>query len=175
MTRTDNAVLAAIASRRSVRTFTDRDMTREELGAILEAGRWAPSGMNNQPWRFLVVTRADPRMEPLAGCTKHQSIVRRCAALVLVFLERERMYHAMKDHQSAGACLQNMLLAAHSLGLGGVWLGEMVNQADGVCAALGLAPETYEFQAALALGRPAAPGASSRKDLAQLLLEPLPD
>lgn len=42
-------VFDAITSRRSVRTFTGREVSEEEVGRILEAGRWAPSGLNNQP------------------------------------------------------------------------------------------------------------------------------
>ena len=170
----DNPVLVALHERRSVRKYTADPVTREELAAILEAGRWAPSGLNNQPWRFLALTPGDPRVESLAGCTKYGAIVRSARALVAVFLDRRVMYHEMKDHQGAGACLQNMLLAAHAQGLGGVWLGEIVNQAGQVCGILGLDAADYALMAVLAFGRPAHPGASSRKPLEELLLEPLP-
>lgn len=174
MSRADNPVLAALRERRSVRGFTAEPVSREEVAAILEAGRWAPSGLNNQPWRFLAILPGDPRQEALAGCTKYAAIVRGARALVAVFLDRRVMYHEMKDHQAAGACIQNMLLAAHGLGLGGVWLGEIVNQADQVLGVLGLDGADYALMAVLAFGRPAHPGASSRKPLEELLLEPLP-
>ncbi|MCA1986382.1 MAG: nitroreductase family protein, partial [Desulfovibrio sp.] len=44
-------VLAALKARRSIRAFTAEPVTREEILTILEAGRWAPSGRNNGPWR----------------------------------------------------------------------------------------------------------------------------
>ena len=169
----DNPVLAAIRERRSIRKYTDEPLDKDTVRAVLDAGRWAPSGLNNQPWRFLVVRRSDPRMAELAQCTKYKPVVLGAAALILVFLERERMYHAMKDHQSAGACIQNLLLAAHAKGLGAVWLGEIVNQSEQVCGVVGIPPEAYEFQAAVALGRPAQKGSSSRRELSELLLEPL--
>jgi nitroreductase len=100
-------------------------------------------------------------------------VVRQAKALVAVFLDRERMYHQMKDHQAAGACIQNMLLAVHALGLGAVWLGEIVNQSDQVLQALELSPDTVEFMALLAVGHPAAPGQSSRRPLDEFLLEAL--
>ncbi len=167
----DNPVLQAIRERRSIRRFTEEPVTREEVLAILEAGRWAPSGLNNQPWRFLVVFAQDPRQESLAAFTKYSRIVRTAQALVAVFLDTEKVYHTLKDHQSAGACIQNMLLAAHSLGLGAVWLGEILNQADEVLDLLELNSEAYAFVGLVALGRPADASASGRMALNDFLLE----
>ncbi|MBU1001783.1 MAG: nitroreductase [Proteobacteria bacterium] len=171
MPHTNNPLLRCILERRSVRKYTDEPVSREALLAILEAGRWAPSGLNNQPWRFLVVSRGDERTLALAGCTKYGTIVRAAGALIAVFLDREAMYSEVKDHQTAGACIQNMLLAAHALGLGTVWLGEIVNQAPQVLDCLDLDPAAYEFMALIAVGHPAHPGASSRKPLPELMLE----
>ena len=64
------------------------------------------------------------------------------------------MYDRTKDVQSIGACIQNMLLALHSLGLGGVWLGEILKKKEMVNELLG-APESYEMMAVVALGYPA--------------------
>lgn len=171
MNRTENAVLKAIRERRSIRKFTADPVSREDLLAILEAGRWAPSGLNNQPWRFLVVTRDDPRHEGLAGCTKYAHIVRASAACVCVLLEKGVMYSEMKDHQGAGACIQNMLLAVHALGLGAVWLGQIINDQAAALGALGLSEAEYEIEAVLALGHPDQKGDSKRKPLSELLLE----
>ena len=63
-------VLAALKSRRSIRNFTPEPVSRDEVLTILEAGRWAPSGRNNQPWRFLVVGADDPRKKALEPCTQ---------------------------------------------------------------------------------------------------------
>lgn len=168
---TDNPVLQALRERRSIRKYTDEPVSREDLTAILEAGRWAPSGLNNQPWRFMVINRDDPRHEKLAECTKYAHIVRKSAACVCVMLEKEAMYSEMKDHQGAGACVQNMLLAIHALGLGGVWLGQIINDQEASLGALGISPETYELQAVIALGHPDQNGSSKRKELSELLLE----
>lgn len=166
-----NPVVDALLSRRSIRKYTDEPITRDEMLAILEAGRWAPSGLNNQPWRFLVIGPDDERKAKLEEATKYGHIVNRADHLVLVFLAKDKMYHAMKDHQSIGACLQNMLLAAHSLDLGGVWLGEIINQEEQVLAILGLDGSDYEFQAVLAFGRPDQKGSSSRIELTDILIE----
>lgn len=173
MDPSDNPVLQAIRERRSIRKFTTAPVDKQTLTAILEAGQWAPSGMNNQPWRFLVVTRDDPRMEKLAGCTKYAHIVRASAACICVFLDKDAMYSEMKDHQGAGACIQNMLLAIHTLGLGAVWLGQIVNDQPAALSALGLSEAELELEAVLALGHPDQKGSSQRKPLSELMLEDL--
>jgi len=79
----------------------------------------------------------------------------------------------MKDHQGAGACIQNMLLATHALGLGAVWLGQIVNDQAASLAAIDLDENKYELQAVIALGHPDQKGSSERKPLSDLLLEEL--
>ena len=167
----EHPVLRAMIERRSVRRFTAEPVSRQALTAVLRAGQWAPSGLNNQPWRFLVVQRGDPRQEGLAACTKYAHILRGAAACVAVLLERSAMYSEIKDHQGAGACIQNMLLACHALGLGAVWIGQIINEQGPPLAVLGLDPADYELQAVIALGHPDQQGSSSRKALGELLLE----
>ena len=69
--------------------------------------------------------------------------------------------------------MQNMLLAAHSLGLGGVWIGEILNQSSQVMDILCLDAKKLELQAVLALGYPAEAGDADRLPLKKLLLEQL--
>lgn len=176
----NDTIFQALLGRRSVRTFTEQPVDVDALRQILEAGRWAPSGLNNQPWRFLVVRAGDARQEVLAGLTKYGHIVRKAQALIVVLLHRPAMYHEGKDNQAAGACIQNMLLAIHGLGLGGVWLGEIINQEAEVLEALRLRSETYRLMAVIALGHPSHPSeppsearASARRPLEELLVEAL--
>lgn len=173
MNEPENAVLRAIRERRSIRKYTDEAVSRKDLTAILEAGQWAPSGLNNQPWRFLVVIRGDERQEKLAECTKYAHIVRKAGALICVTLEKSAMYSQAKDNQGAGACIQNMMLAAHSLGLGTVWLGQIINDQAASLGAIGLSESEHELQAVIAVGHPAQEGGSTRKPLSELLLEEL--
>lgn len=171
MKESDNPVMKAIFERRSIRAYTDDAVSHEDLNRLLEAGRWAPSGLNNQPFRFLVLMPQDERTDKLAECTKYTHVVRRAGALICVFLEKEAIYSEMKDHQGAGACIQNIMLAAHSLGLGSVWLGQIINDQEAALAALGLSTDKYELQAVIALGHPDQKGSSDRKPLSQLLVE----
>lgn len=173
MNHTDNPLFKAIFERRSIRKYTDEPVSKDDITAILEAGQWAPSGLNNQPWRFMIINKDDDRHDKLAECTKYSHIVRASQVCIVVLLEKESMYSEMKDHQSVGACIQNMLLAIHALGLGAVWLGQIVNDQTASLGALGLNEDEYELQAVLALGHPDQKGSSNRKPLSELLLEEL--
>ncbi|CAO0823993.1 Nitroreductase [Desulfarculales bacterium] len=165
-------LLELIKTRRSVRKFTDQPVDQTLIDDILEAGRWAPSGQNNQAWRFLVIR--DPSLkEQIARCTKYGAVVKGAVVLISVFIHRPSMYHEAKDHQAIGACLMNMLLMIYAQGLGAVWLGEILAHADQVRQILGLGPELeLELMAVVALGWPAAAGnqKSQRKPLGELVL-----
>jgi len=160
----------AIRTRRSVRAFRPDPVPAELLERVLEAARWAPSGLNNQPWRFHVV-REPAVLEGLGGLTRYGHVLRSARAAVAVFLEGEASYHRDKDCQGVGACLQNLLLAAHGLGLGACWLGEIVNRREEVERLLG-APATCELMAVVALGFPAREnqGRGERLPLEQLIV-----
>lgn len=161
-----------ISTRRSVRQFTAQPLEREQLLEIIEAGTWAPSGLNNQPWRFVIVQSKAVR-DDLARMTKYHFVIEGAPACIAVFVDRSVMYHDTKDYQAMGACIQNMLLAAHALGLGAVWLGEILKNAEGVRTLLGL-PEQMELMAVVALGHPAGKRQSStRKAVAEVLLKEL--
>jgi nitroreductase len=161
-------VIEAIKSRRSVREFTDEVVNDKALEEIIDAGRWAPSGLNNQAWRFIVV-RDTGSKEKLSRLTNYGSIINNAPVLIAVFLDRNEMYDHTKDVQSIGACIQNMLLAIHFMGLGAVWLGEILRKKEGVNSVLG-APDTFELMAVVAIGHPVRKKrASERKELHSLV------
>ncbi len=122
-----NEVIQAIHTRRSVREYTDKKPTIDEIKKILEAGALAPSGLNNQPWRFIVIRDNETKSE-LAELTHYKRTVLSAPVLICVFLDLEASYDRAKDLMAIGACNQNMLLAAHSLGLGAVWLGGILKK-----------------------------------------------
>jgi nitroreductase len=160
--------IEAIKTRRSVRGFTAENVGDETVTIILEAGRWAPSGLNNQPWRFIVVRNPEIKVE-LSKLTVYGHTIKNAPLLVVVFLDKEHIYNYVKDVQSIGACIQNMLLCIHSMGLGGVWLGEILKSREMVNKVLE-APDSYELMAVLAIGHPASkPRIPERKELEQLV------
>lgn len=169
-----DSVLSALRQRRSIRKYTSEPVSNAQIAAILEAGRWAPSANNRQPCRFIVIPKSDPRHAGLAGQTKDHGIVEGSQVIIGVLLDRSATFNPRKDHQTGGACLQNILLACHALGLGAVWLGEIINQEEGVLKVLGLSPEQYETMGFVAIGHPAEAGHAARHDMSKYLLEPFP-
>ena len=146
-------VMKAIFERRSVRHFLDAPIDRKVLLEALQAASWAPSGLNNQPWRFALVWDEQLR-EKLAGLTRYAATLRAAPVLVLAFLDKESSYDYVKDCQAVGACLQNLLLALHDKDLGAVWIGEILKNKDQVREALDL-PDRLELMAVVAVGHPA--------------------
>ena len=160
--------IEAIRSRRSIREFTDGDVSDEVIEEIIDAGRWAPSGLNNQAWQFIVVRNMDTR-EALSELTHYSAIIKNPPLLIAVCLDTDQMYDRTKDVQSIGACIQNMLLAIHSFGLGSVWLGEILKKKESVNKVL-KAPDSYELMAVISLGHPVnKKRTSERKNISEIV------
>ena len=163
-------LLEGIYSRRSVRQFKNQAIKKEQLLEIIKAGTWAPSGLNNQPWRFVIIQELGLRKQ-LASLTKFGRIIETAPASIAIFLDKKSVYHDIKDYQAMGACLQNMLLAAHAMGLGAVWLGEILKNGVQVRTLLGLSID-LEFMAVIAIGYPASHNQTSgRKKRQEVLLK----
>ncbi len=103
--------------------FADRPVTLEQLGSLFEAGRWAPSCYNEQPWSFIVATREQPaEFQRLASCLVEVNQAWACAAPVLVLAVAKRHFdrngqenrHAWYDLGQAVALLT---VQAEALGL----------------------------------------------------------
>lgn len=167
--------LALLKDRYSCRSFTEAPLPDHDLQEILECARWAPSGLNNQPWRFRVV-RPGNVADQLARLTHSAAVIRQAAVNVVVLLDKGSVYNRAKDLQGIGACIQNMLLAAHALGYGSCWLGEILNQAGPVLGVLELDSDQYQLMGVVALGTPADPPPESRarerRPLSELLVQP---
>jgi len=127
----------------------------------VRAASWAPSGLNNQPWRFALIS--DPKLkDDLAGLTRYASSLRGAALLVAVFMDKESSYDYVKDCQAIGACIENLLLALHTQGLGATWVGEILKNKEKVVELLGL-PERLELMAIVIVGEPAHRNQSSHR------------
>ncbi len=157
--------LDCMKTRRSVRKFTSEPVSRAAINEILECGRWAPSGLNHQPWRVLVITN-DASRRKLAACTTCGDIITLAPCTLAIFLDTAKKYNYVKNVQGIGAFFENILLAIHALGLGGVWLGQIYENKSKVHEALGITNQCWEFMGAIALGHPAEEGTSDRMQTA---------
>ena len=159
-----------ILERRSVRYFNKRQVNEGDIQTVLKAAIWAPSGLNNQPWRFKVV-RDDIEKDKLAGFTKYAYIIKGAPVSICVFLDKTAVYNREKDILAIGACIQNMLLQAHAIGLGSGWLGEILNKKEEVREFLNVQAD-YELMAVVSLGYPKEkPGKGSRKKMESFVLD----
>lgn len=131
----------AIFNRRSVRSYTDTTVTKEVIEQLLTAAAQAPSAMNSQPWAYAVIQDANLLKEYSNRAKQHLldsldkvpqlnkykaafenpdfNIFYNATSLIIIFAKDEAM------HASGDCCLaaQNLMLTAHSLGLGSCWIG----------------------------------------------------
>ena len=114
--------LEAIHTRRSIRRYTDRPIDPQVLEQVLAAGMMAPSARNEQAWQFVVVQNRDllaalSKTSPYAAMTQHAA----AAVVVCGDTQRETVADLSYWALDCSAATQNILLAAHALGLGAVW------------------------------------------------------
>lgn len=152
-----NDVLKALAYRRSVRRFSDLPLDSKTMDIILEAGMRGPSCVNSKDWYFLVVTDKAVlnKMADVNG--KPAEPLRSAQAGVLVCGDLQRAFPKAPDYWviDGAIAIQNMILAAYSLGVGSVWLGTWPQEARvaGQKELFGL-PEYVVPHSILALGYP---------------------
>jgi nitroreductase len=182
-TRSMNETLRSIRARHSVRLFTDREVSEEDLNTILDAANRAPSAHNQQSWRFIILRRqkkqelAELVSARAADFPRPSSILLRMAArsivgaplvvavantgelirhgseLFQVDQQAARDFFRTMEIQSSAAAVENLLVAATSLGIGSVWLGILFLMKQEVLSFLG-EPEG-EFMAVIPVGYPA--------------------
>ena len=185
MVQYDNQTLETIITRRSTRQYTDKEIPKETLKKIIQAGRYAPSAENHQPWKFIVITnkstiqnlsqdiktqlksilkkrsvlklkykelKNEQTLRMLAGAALAPSDVIFFDAPALVFIVTKK--HRYYD-ESCACCAQNMMLAAHSLGVGSCWIGlaNFLELDKNAIETLEI-PEDHHISAALIFGYP---------------------
>lgn len=163
-----NHVIEAIEKRRSIRSYQPRPVPKDIVEAVINAGNEAPSAMNSQPWRFVVIEDGEAKKKLLRAAlpnarkvldtvresdpARHELIMKRLKELpdpiyysapVVVFVIGSGRYAGL----SCPLACQNMMLAAYSMGIGSCWVGfgSMVTDDTEVKDLLGLADEETIF------------------------------
>lgn len=175
-------LVKTILSRRSIRAFTKEQIEEEKLNTILEAAQFAPSAKNEQAWHFSVVqniellSKIDNIIKNIFLNSGNQALIDRAShdnfsvfyhAPTLIIVSADQK--AIAPEPDASLALGNILLSAHSLGLGGVWIHSLrqlfsVDEGKALQKELGI-PDGYIIYGSAAIGRSAGktPDAAPRK------------
>lgn len=132
-----NKVIECIKNRRSTRKYLDKKVDDSYIKKVIEAGSWAPSGHNKQPWYFTVINNRNVINDLNCICKKsmledanHESvksiarnskynIFHNAPTVIIVSFEN----NGITEEADCCAAIQNILLAAESIGLGTCWIG----------------------------------------------------
>lgn len=156
----ENKALDCIMSRTSIRRYVpDKKIDKDTVETLLRAAMAAPSAVNKQPWEFIVVTDRDIMNGIMSVCP----FARMLNEAPLAIITCGNLEHALEGDdqlmwlEDVSAATENLLLAAHSLGLGAVWTGvyPVESRVEGLKRVLGL-PDYIEPVAVVPVGYPAA-------------------
>jgi len=157
-------VLQAIKERRSIRQYSQEPISEDQLNQILEAGRWAPSRGNSQPWKFIVLDDEQIRKE-LAEVIPTGKFFAQATQGIAVVVDPKASKH---PEQEGAAAIQNILLAAHALGLGTCWISVRgTDWAETAAKVLGIPDEEWLISV-VSIGYPGEAPEKGRKELQEI-------
>ena len=148
-------LLEAIFTRRSIRRYSDKDIENEIVDKIIHAGMYAPSAVNKQPWHFVVFDKLETR-NAIMEVHRSSLMLAKAKKAILVCFDENLQHDDGFGLLDCSAATQNMLLAAHALGLGSCWIGIYPRQArmEGLKKIFKLPDSIIPF-AVISLGYPA--------------------
>ena len=154
--QTENEAIKNIMTRTSIRQFTDQPVSAADIETLLRAGMAAPTAVNKQPWHFVAVTDK-AKLKELSG--GRGRMFEQCTLAIVVCGDMTKALPGKGQAywiQDCSAATENILLAAHALGLGAVWTGvyPMDERVAAVSAAVKL-PETIVPLCVIVIGHPA--------------------
>ncbi|MDH5703944.1 MAG: nitroreductase family protein [Aigarchaeota archaeon] len=164
-----NLVLETIRRRRSARRFKDTPVGDDVIEVVLEAGRWAPSFSNLQPWKFIVVRNTDvkKKLQDIASKSVRAFEMQEAPAAIVVCVDPEKEpRHYVED---GSAATQNMMLATQSLGLATFWVGVFDTPQEPEVKKVLRIPETMRVISILPIGVAAESRESGRMDLKKMV------
>lgn len=114
--------LEAIITRRSIRQYTSEKVTDEQISTLLKCAMLAPSAVNKQPWHFIVF-RDKSLIQKIVDVHPNASMLLEASAGILVCWDDNLQHDKGYGPVDCSAATENILLAAHSMGIGSVWVG----------------------------------------------------
>ncbi len=157
--------MEAIKSRRSIRKYRAEAVPDDLVEQVLEAGRWAPSASNRQPWTFIVVTD-DKTRKTLADVAIYGWFLAEAPVTIAVVIDPRASFHAVID---GAAATQNMLLAARALGLGACWIGAYGSVYEERTRDILGVPQEKRLLCLISLGYPGESPTKDRKSLSEIV------
>lgn len=157
--------LDALLTRRSIRSYTDKPVSRDLLEACVNAGRMAATARNEQPWQFIVVTDRT-KLDALKDINEYADFLATAPACICVFCRADAKYYL----EDGSAAIQNILVAARAFGLGSCWIaGDKKTYTKDIAELLDV-PDTYRLIGSCAIGHtdgphPAAPDKKSLDEI----------
>jgi nitroreductase len=181
----ENPFLDLIKERRSIRNYQSKIVEEDTIKKIIQSGRYAPSAENRQPWKFIIVTNKDLIKELSIEVKRQINIILKKrfikkfsfkelkddrviqflsflvkskgdtiffdAPVIVFIISRDEIF----NDESCACCAQNMMLAAHSLGLGSCWIGfaHLLQYNKDYLIKLGV-PDEYHISSTIIFGYP---------------------
>ena len=159
------SLIDIIMSRRSIRKYEPKEISQNALEKILEAGRSAPSANNGQPWRFIVLS--DPEIKEKLSHGQWNTFIKNSAVTIVGCAFEGSEYARKWSTIDTTIAMQNMIIAAWSLGIGSCWVGDF-DEAE--VRKLLAVPKDWKIISLLSLGYPdEAPETTSRKQLTEIM------
>ncbi len=115
-------LLEGIYTRRSIRKYKDEKLSDHQIHSLLKAGMQAPSAMNCQPWHFIVI-RERNKLQEIMNIHPYAQMLKDADVAILVLGDTKLEHGPGYWVVDCGAATQNILLAAHGMELGAVWIG----------------------------------------------------
>jgi nitroreductase len=163
-------VFEAITTRRSIREYSEKPVEFDKITAMIEAATHAPSAGNLQDWHFIIVTEKEIR-ESIANHCMEQYWMHKAPVFIVVCANQERneIRYGLRGKrlytiQDCAAATENLLLAAHALGLGACWVGAFDEDFVGDLLKI---PSKARAQAIITIGY--ADGVADEKELVDLV------
>ncbi len=160
-------LLDFIKERRSIRQYQEKEIPDDKIEMILEAGRWAPSGSNKQPWEFMVVKDKD-KIREIEKTASYGKFIKQVP--VLIAIVGKPSINPKWYVQDTSLVSMNMMLMAWALKIGTCWIGTM--NRDKAKEILGVEKDDF-LLTVLPLGyiKGEIPNPTSRKDLKKIKKE----
>lgn len=147
-------ILNLIKTRRSIRKFKNAKIDDESINTLLESAMYAPSARNEQPWHFIVVEDKDV-LQKITEVHPHAKMLLEASHAIVVVANINLERSTGNWPVDCAAATQNILLTAHSMGIGSVWLGvySREERMEGIKTLFNL-PENVKPFSIIALGFP---------------------